>query len=107
MNENAFYTLQLIQSQQLPFSKWDIFEDCSSTSMMFGTIFDFELVGKWLVLYFDTNKEVLDFTNNMILLQPTMVLRTRYGKETCIYFYPCDEKATHCLSKKDSNKFNS
>lgn len=90
MNESIFSLIQLIQTEQINFSRWEILDGCSSTKQMFGTIFDFKLINKWFLLYFDTNEEVLELTNRKILPQPTMVLRTRYGKETMIYFYPCD-----------------
>lgn len=101
MNESVFYVLQLIQSQQLPFDRWDVLESCQSTKQMFGTNLDFTLEGKWMILYFDTNKEALELFNDNILPAPTMVLKTRYGAETCIYFYPCDDDACHRLSKEN------
>lgn len=97
MNEKAFSVIKLIQSQQLSFDHWEILDVCQSTKQMFGTNFDFELVGKWIILFFDTAEEVLSLFNLNILPQPSMVLKTHYGKETAIYCYPCDDNSSHFL----------
>lgn len=98
MNKSIFSLIQLIQTEQMDFSRWEILDGCSSTKQMFGTIFNFELIGKWMLLYFDTNEEVLHLTNRNPLPQPSMVLRTKYGSETMIYFYPCDDDSSHFLT---------